>query len=173
METARQFIVQTPWPVFIAFAVVLVRAWRYARPRVGRVNRLWIAPAIIGAVSLLTVFRIGHGGLSALAWVAAFAVGGTVGWISVHRARIAADHVAGRITLPADWTFPPLLLMFFALKYWVGWRIATQPGIERHLEFALTEIALGALIAGIFAGKAWTLWRKWRGARETSLPAPV
>ncbi len=173
MDQVQIFATHTPWWVYLVFAFVLVRAARYARPRVGRVDRLWIIPAIIGLFSLVTVLRVGHGGFAALAWIAGAGIGVGVGWLSLAHARIGADHRNGRLTLPADWSFPPLLILFFALKYWVQYRIITNPGIEHHLGFALGEIAAGAFVAGTFAGKAWTLWRKYEAARDTPLPQPA
>ena len=173
MDAVTTAATHTPWPVYMAFAFVLLRAFRYARPRVGRVDRLWIIPAIIGAFSMVTILRVGHGGLAVLAWVAGVAIGFGVGWLSLRHVTIGADHEHRRLTIPADWSFPPLLILFFALKYWVQYRIATEPGIEHHLGFALGEIAVGAFCAGTFAGKAWTLWRKWRAARDMLLPEPA
>lgn len=173
MDEIRLFAANTPWFVYLIFAFVLVRAWRYARPRVGRVDRLWVIPAIIGAFSLVTVFRVGHGGLAALAWAGGAAAGLGVGWVSLSHAAIGADHEHRRLTIPADLSFPPLLVLFFALKYYVQYRIVMDPDVERHLGFALGEIAAGAFVAGIFAGKAWALWRKWQAARDTLLPEPA
>lgn len=156
------------WPVL---AFVVWRAMRYARARVATLRSVAAAPTIIGLLSLgFTLLRIGTTISAPLVWVACYAIGCALGWLSVHRQTIAADHANRRLTLPADWSFPPLLLLFFGVRFWVGWRVATQPGIERHLAFALTEIAISASIAGIFGGKAWTLWRKYEAARDTKLP---
>lgn len=172
-----QFLKQVPPVAWIGLLFVLIRSARYARARVGRANRLWIVPAIISAFSLFAMLssavRIGNAPVLVLAWVVAAALGGAVGWLTLRDARIGADHHTGRITIPADWSFPPLLLLFFGLRFYVGWRLAVEPDAAGHLDFALVQVAVSGLIAGIFAGKAYALWQKWRGsAREMALPAP-
>lgn len=172
----RVFLQHVPPLVWVGLLAVLWRAYRYARPRVGRVDRLWLAPAFIGVFSIaalvLSIGRSGQTSLSVLAWLVAAAAGFGIGWITLRGVEIGADHHNGRITIPADWSFPPLLLLFFGIRFYVGWRLAVMPSIAIHLDFALGQIAVSALIAGIFAGKAWALWQKWRGsAREMALSA--
>lgn len=176
MDATIEFARHIPPVAWIGLVLVLWRSAGYARARVGRADRLWVAPAIIGAFGLATmgiaVSHTGHAPEIVLTWLAAAAVGGAVGWATLHRAVIGADHPNGRITIPADWSFPPLLVLFFGVRFYVGYRGATDPAVAAHLDFALTQIVVSALIAGVFSGKAWALWRKWRGsAREMALPA--
>ncbi len=170
------FLKHVPPFVWVGLLVVVWRAYRYAQPRVGRVDRLWVAPAIIGVFSVVTmvlsIARTGEIALSLSAWSVAAALGLGIGWITLRGTLIGADHHSRRITIPADWSFPPLLLIFFGVRFYVGWRMAVEPAAATHLNFALGQIAVSALIAGIFSGKAWALWQKWRGsAREMALLA--
>lgn len=170
------FLKHVPPFVWVGLLAVVWRAYRYARPRVAKVARLWVAPAIIVVLSVVAMaFSIGLTGqalLSVLTWLSAAAAGFGIGWVTLHRATIGVDHQNGRITIPADWSFPPLLLIFFGVRFYVGWRMTIEPAVATHLHFALGQIAVSALIAGIFAGKAWALWRKWRSsAREMLLAA--
>ncbi|HEX7856603.1 MAG TPA: hypothetical protein VF503_23240 [Sphingobium sp.] len=96
----------------ISFAIVavimVIRMRRMGQERPLKLERLWVVPAIYGAVALVTFWFIPPHGMAWLYCVAALIVGGALGWYRGKMVAISIDPATHRLnqkTSPAAMAF--------------------------------------------------------------------
>lgn len=148
-----------PWVWGLLLALILLGISQ-ARPRRLTPAKLLILPLAMTLFSLAgTLTSLGFAPLLLAAWAAAAALPAVV--LSRTRAPrgSAYDATAGRFLLPGSWLPLALILAIFVLKYALGVLLAMDPALAREQSFALSMAALYGLLAGIFLGRGWRLWR--------------
>jgi len=148
-----------PWVWGLLLALILLGISQ-ARPRRLTPAKLLILPLAMTLFSLAgTLTSLGFAPLLLAAWAAAAALPAVI----LSRARApqgsAYDATAGRFLLPGSWLPLALILAIFVLKYALGVLLAMDPALAREQSFALAMAALYGLLAGIFLGRGWRLWR--------------
>ncbi len=148
-----------PWIWGLLLALILLGISQ-ARPRRLSPAKLLILPLAMTLFSLAgTLTSLGFAPLLLAAWTAAAALPAAV--LSRTRAPqgSACDATTGRFLLPGSWLPLALILAIFVLKYALGVLLVMDPALAREPSFALTMAALYGLLAGIFLGRGWRLWR--------------
>lgn len=163
MEILQQFLVQTPFWVWILLAYLIFIGIKARRPGNTSLVKMAIIPVIFtawGLYNLVTLYGIAVD--TAALWLAGIAVGAAIGWYILSRYTIVADRPAGVLHRPADNTLLPLLIATFAVKYSFGVISATSPQLLAETGFRIADLALSGFFTGIFIGKfiryAW-IWR--------------
>ena len=104
-------------PLVIA-ALVLRRAMRAQKPRTVRMTRLWIFPALLLLVTMMSLWHEGFPGLiSMLVFVAGAAAGGAIGWFRVHTLEFSLDAESGKVSARATQLGALLIAGLIGLRY--------------------------------------------------------
>jgi hypothetical protein len=104
-------------PLVVA-ALVLRRAMRVQKPRTVRMTRLWIFPALLLLVTVMSLWHEGFPGLIAtLVFVAAAAAGGAIGWFRVHTLEFSLDAESGKVSARATQFGALLIVGLIGLRY--------------------------------------------------------
>ena len=172
MEWIVQILAHTPWWVFAIFALLIYRAVRATRPNVTSLWRMAVIPGILTLWSLAGLAeRTAPDTRALLAWIVSLAVGAAIGWLMLRGVAVRADHARGLVWRPGDWSYPPLVLAIFVVKYAFGYMSAVEPSRLLDPGFRLAEIMTSGVITGVFVGKFTLCMLKYRAAPSETLEA--
>jgi hypothetical protein len=163
MTSLLPILSNTPWWVFLLFALLLWLGILSLRPRPVPLRRLLITPAVfIGWGSVALALAASRALLVLPAWIAAAALGGVLAFSTVRLAGLRLDRNRGLVELPPSAL--PLLrnLLIFAAKYVTAVAIATHPDARDRL--ALWDMAISGAAAGYFIGWLLRFRQGWRRA---------
>jgi hypothetical protein len=149
-----------PWVGGLAVALTVLGLWQRRRRSLS-LGRAMLLPAVITVFSVSATVSLFAGSPQApwvlCAWGAAAAAGTTIALRQSTRATY--DAATRRFDLPGSWVPLAWIGAIFLGKYAVGVELSLQPQLPTEAPFALTVGAVYGAISGIFAGRAWRLWR--------------
>ena len=151
----------------LVFALVLRRALRERRVNT---TRMWLYPAILGAVAIFTMAREPMPGLVAIVgFIVAAIVGGGVGYLRARHQQLALDPKTGAISSKATPIGILLVGGFFFLRF----------GLEFYAHARDVPHALGlqrATDAGLIfsfalmVAQRWEIWKRAQALRAEKVP---
>lgn len=172
MTAIWQTITHTPWWVFAVFFYVLKVGISATRPRIVRIKKLFLLPAVLLALSLnslLTSFSLTIMTGSIYAMTLAFGMIG--GWMFVRKLDLSFDHTRRLVKVPGSFLTLFLILTIFFTKYYLGYTSATHPEKLLQARFVVFQICLSGISAGLLLGRlVCYLFRKSRSAHEDLSP---
>jgi hypothetical protein len=167
MTQIVNILLNTPWWVFALFAALVVLGVQALRPRTIPFWQLLITPNVFivwGVISLILQLSPSSPFLW-LDWVAAAAIGSTLGWFTSGAADLRIER-AGVVTVPGSVLTLVRNMLIFAAKY--GLAVATVIAPTQRQQFALWDVAVSGASAGYFLGWLGALglgyWRATRPA---------
>jgi hypothetical protein len=149
----NQILSHTPPYVWAILAFLIVRGGIALRTRDVAMNKLFIIPVVMLALSLFDVAaKFGLGGIGFATWVATMAV--TVALlIRFGAARIAPAATPGHVVVRGS-AFPLALMMgIFMTRYVTSIAVAVQPHLRDNLVFTVAVCGLFGLFSGYFLGR--------------------
>ena len=160
----------TPSYVFALFAVLLVLGIQALRNRVISIWRLLLTPTLFigwGVASLALQSAMSPPLVAD--WLAAAALGGTIGWLTTRLENIRVDRAGLSVSLPASAL--PLIrnLLIFSTKYVLAIAVALAPAWQAEL--AMWDIAGSGLSAGYFLGWLARFLSAYRAAADETAVA--
>jgi hypothetical protein len=167
METLLNIITGTPWWVYLILAYVLYVGIRALKPRTMSVNRIFIIPLIILALSLWFLIDKFTGFKDLLIWALFIPIGFGAGWGIVQKLKIRADHKKLLIRIGGNPFILILVLAIFAVKYFFGYWKAVTPDIGPFLHSM--ELAFSGLFLGLFVGRLFAIIKKFGKVRHEKL----
>lgn len=154
----------TPTWVYILFVFLLLIGFKSIQPKTVGYRRLFLLPIIFAIWNLYAIFNRLDGKYSIfLLWMIGLFLGAVVGWQMVRTWKVRASHRKKTITLPGSYSTLILILLVFAVRYYIGYREAVDPNLSE--EFYLVSASATGVITGIFLGRAIELYRKYLAAR--------
>lgn len=143
----------TPLYVWAILALLVYRGVIALRTREVAVNKLFIIPAVMLALSLFDVWaKFGLGGPAVVSWLLAGTATLALLW-TLGAERVAPSATAGHVTVRGSaW---PLVLMvaIFLTKYLTSVAVAMQPAWRHDLAFTVAVCALFGVFNGYFLGR--------------------
>lgn len=146
----------------LVVAVVLVlRVRRMGRPRPLRLERLWIAPALLAAATAVVMAEAPPTGRDWLWLALALAVGAGLGWVRGSTMTIAVDPETHALNVKASPAAVVLLVVLIAVRY--GLRTLLQDEAQAlGLGAALISDLLLVLALGLIAMQRLEMWLRAR-----------
>ena len=172
MQFAIGIIAGTPLWVWALLAFLLFIGIRALRPTTASFARLAILPAVFlawGLSGFATTYGLRPVGIAV--WIAALAIGVGIGWLLARSIEIHADKEHGLIRIPGNSLNLVLILIIFATKYTLGVMAGMRPSIAGELLYMATDVGVSGLLTGMFAGRLFGLWRKYKVAPNENLAA--
>jgi predicted ester cyclase len=151
MASILTILHNTPWPVWLLLAVIVLLGVQGMRSRVLSVWRLLVTPVIFIGWGLFSL------ALQALSspwlitdWLIAATVVATIAWMTTDLAAARMDRTRQRVSLPGS-PFPLIRnLLIFAAQYGFGVAMALAPA--SHGKLVIWSIAVSGASAGYFLG---------------------
>jgi hypothetical protein len=172
MQFVIETIARTPYWVWALLAFLLFIGIRSLRPTTASFARLAILPVVFLAWGL-SGFATNYGPrpVGIAVWLVALVIGAGIGWLVARSIEIHADQERGFIRLPGTAVNLVLILIIFATKYTLGIQASMRPGITGELLYMGIDVGISGLLTGLFAGRLFGLWRKYKVAPHENLAA--
>jgi hypothetical protein len=150
----------TPVWVWVLLVVLLSRGFKALRSGTAPLSKLALIPlifAVWGIAHLLSDPLVGWS--SAVAWITGALVGVAGGVFIASRSRFIVDPIANTVMLPGSVVPLLLIIVTFAVKFWLGVEFATVTDVASLGVFVLIDAVVSGAVAGVFAGRFFTYWR--------------
>ena len=146
-------ILQTILPVVIFLVVIGLRLRPMAKPQPLRSARLWIVPAILVLVGVLTFVANPPSPAGLGICATALVVGGALGWHRGKLIKVWRDEASGQMMQQASPAAMILLLGIIAVRYVLRSYFGAQPGADGQMDprTLLVTDALLAFAIGLIA----------------------
>lgn len=166
----NQIISHTPVYVWAILAFLIVRGVIALRTREVAMNKLFIIPVVMLALSLFDVAA--KFGVNVLAWACwLIAAAATMGLLYRYSAaRVSPAPVAGHVIVRGSAWPLALMMAIFATKYITSIAVAVQPHLVQDLVFTTVVCAMFGVFSGYFVGR---LARDLKAYQSFSAPLGV
>ncbi|APC17662.1 hypothetical protein BLL42_18715 [Pseudomonas frederiksbergensis] len=155
----------TPLWVYGVFLLVCYYGLRARTPSRESELSLLITPGILTLWSFFSLNYNEHAGLALGSWIAGIALGSLAAIALFSHRGVTLDSDGKGLIVPGSWKIFCISLLFFAVKYFIGYQAAVHPERSASVQMlALTGTASGFTV-GLFCGRATTLYRKLMALR--------
>ncbi|NBF03458.1 hypothetical protein GV819_14280 [Pseudomonas sp. Fl5BN2] len=149
----------TPLWVYAVFALICGYGLR-ARSTLRESRRsLLIAPLILLAWSLWSLNLGAHPLLSLAAWTSGAALGSLLAMLLFSSIGVVLESGGEAILVPGTLKILGISLLFFAVKYWIGYQTAVHPEQAAGMQMLSISGAAAGFTVGLFCGRALKLYR--------------
>ncbi|AQH01214.1 hypothetical protein A9R05_20375 [Burkholderia sp. KK1] len=155
----QDILLGTPTWVWVLLAVLVSRGMKAMKGGTAPLSKLGIVPAIFAGWGLLHLLSDHATGWdTALMWVAGGALGVGIGAAIAKRSGLTVDRTLRTVTLPGSAVPLVLILLTFAMKFWIGFELATSAHLGVDSTFVVLNGLVSGVVAGIFAGRFLIYW---------------
>lgn len=154
METIWQFLINTPWWVYVLFIFLIKIGFQASKSRVVSLKKLFIIPAVFTFMSvhtLLTAVKPDYFAISS--WSLAVLVGILLGYWQVYRYNVQVDKKQWLIRLQGTWSTLIVILIIFGTKYYFSYALAVDPQRASQTAFEFSMLAVSGACTGLFIGR--------------------
>lgn len=160
----------TPVWVWILLIYLLSRGIKAMQGGTAPLSKLAIIPVVFAVWGIMHLVREPAAGWkTALAWAIGAAFGILAGIAIAARTRFTVDPAQKTVTLPGSIVPMILIVVTFASKFYVGFKLATSSGLGIDSPIVVFDGLISGAVAGIFAGRFLIYVKRFRSASETGL----
>ncbi|SAL22310.1 hypothetical protein AWB71_01136 [Caballeronia peredens] len=155
----QDILLGTPAWVWVLLAVLVSRGMQALKGGTAPLAKLGLMPAVFagwGVLHLLTEPVAGWD--TALMWIGGGVLGACVGAALAKTSGMTVDRARRTVTLPGSAVPLVLILVTFAMKFWIGVELATATHIDPDSMFVVLNGLVSGTVAGIFAGRFLVYW---------------
>lgn len=158
----------TPLWVYGVFLLICYYGFKARLPRQEHPSFLLITPGIFALWSLFSLNDTGHLAMTLSAWLIGMAMGAAAA-IPLFPTRFLTLGKGGkRLVVPGTWSVLAIYLLFFAMRYFIGYQSAVHPEqSDGDVEILLIASTASGFTVGLFCGRAINFYRKWTELRAT------
>lgn len=157
----------TPLWVFGVFLLICYYGFKALRPTRESPSFLLITPCIFVFWSLFSLNYHGHLTMTLSAWLTGIAVGSATALLLFPTRCLTIDDAGRRIVVPGTWKILAIYLLFFAVRYFIGYQAAVHPERSNDVQIVLITCTVSGFTVGLFCGRATSFYRKWLKLRVT------
>ena len=164
----QDILLGAPTWVWVLLAILVSRGLKAMKGGTAPLSKLGVMPAIFAGWGLLHLLSNPTTGWdTALMWLAGGALGVGVGAAIAKNSGMTVDRIERTVTLPGSAVPLVLILLTFAMKFWIGFELATATHIGVDSSFMVLNGLVSGAVAGIFAGRFLIYWL---ALRPTAVP---
>ncbi|MCF6766980.1 hypothetical protein L3V86_01175 [Thiotrichales bacterium 19S11-10] len=155
-DTIYYTLVNTPWWVYVLLVYLIYIGLKASKPNQTPIIKLAIIPLIflyLSVESLINETNLHP--INITTYAIALVVGIVFGYLIAQRigAQIVKKNNLTFVQLPGSKLSLILILIIFASKYYVGYKIAVNPEIIHNFQFTITILIIYGVTAGLFVGR--------------------
>jgi hypothetical protein len=155
----QEILLGTPTWVWVLLAVLVSRGMMAMKGGTAPLSKLGVVPAVFAGWGLLHLLADpATGWTTASMWLAGGALGVGIGAAIAKRSGLSVDRGERTVTLPGSMVPLVLILLTFAMKFWIGFELATTAHIGVDSTFVVLNGLVTGAVAGIFAGRFLIYW---------------
>jgi hypothetical protein len=163
----------TPIWVWVLLAFLLSRGFKALNSETVPLSKLAIVPLVFAGWGIAQLLLDPLAGWSAaIAWTTALLVGIPGGVYIASRTRFIVDSIANTVMLPGSALPLLLIITIFAVKFWLGFEMATVTDASASGMFISIGAVVSGLVAGVFGGRFITYWRAMSTRRVVQACSP-
>lgn len=153
VEDLIQVIVHTPvwvWPLFVALVYF---GYKCSKTRQIRVRTLFLVPALYLFLSVRPLIEAGGALPLISAWLGGAGLGVLIGWVTNEKAAVKLNYEVKMVEIPGEWMTLSLMMAFFAVRYYYGYKLASAGDTIIDESFYLTYHGIFGAFTGYFIGR--------------------
>lgn len=154
MTSVIEIIAGTPWWVYVLFVFLMRIAFLSTKPQIIDIKQLYILPAIFCILSIVSIYYISSSFNHFIYWLPALTIGVAFGWLHYRLLNIKAIPSENKIVLPGTWSVFIIILVIFAAKYYMGFKMSIDSSWLSNPKVIITIASLYGLCTGLFIGRA-------------------
>jgi len=165
-----EILQHTPVWVYIAFLAWLYLSIRACFTREINIRQASVFPVVFIFLSLLNFYAYPHPILTVPVWIVAAVVGGFISRTLLSLDRFKLGKKAHTLVVPGSYAILVLLLVYFVLRYYLGYQGAIHGGVQglTYLQLTLFFCSSG-FISGFFIARTWLLRKYFAALSRTSV----
>ncbi|MGE7955930.1 hypothetical protein ACQKQA_04885 [Pseudomonas sp. NPDC089530] len=155
-------------PLWVYGAFLLVCYYGLSARKTSRESQrtLIITPVILVIWSFFSLSYADSVELTVGSWLTGIVLGGLAALALFPRRGLALDEESQHLIVPGTWKVLGISLLFFAVKYFIGYQAAVHPETSANVEMLILAGAASGFTVGLFCGRAGTFYREWLSLRD-------
>lgn len=163
----------TPLWVYGAFLLVCYYGFNAHTASRETPRSLLITPGILTLWSFCSLNYAGSVELTLGSWLAGVVLGSLVALVLFPRRGLALDEEGVWLIVPGTWKILGISLLFFAVKYFIGYQAAVHPERSASSEILILAGTASGFTVGLFCGRAVNFYREWLALRVPAASGPA
>lgn len=155
-------------PLWVYGAFLLVCYYGLSARKTSRESQrsLIITPIVLVVWSLLSLSYADRVELTVGSWVTGMLLGGLVAFALFPRRGLTLDEEGKHLIVPGTWKVLGISLLFFAVKYFIGYQAAVHPEFSGAVEMLVLAGAASGFTVGLFCGRTGAFYLAWLALRD-------
>lgn len=150
----------TPAWVYGVFLLICYYGFSALTPTRESRRSLLITPIILTLWSFLALNYANNAELALGSWLAGIVLGALAAFVLFPRRSVTLDNDGQGLIVPGTWKILGISLLFFAVKYFIGYQAAVHPERMASVQMLTLTGTASGLTVGLFCGRAITFYRE-------------
>ncbi|WP_338525028.1 hypothetical protein NUH87_05065 [Pseudomonas batumici] len=122
---------------------------------------LLTTPGVLTLWSFFSLNYVDNVELTLGSWLAGIALGSLAALLLFSRRGVTLDDEGLGLIVPGTWKVLGISLLFFAVKYFIGYQAAVHPERSASAKILILTGTSSGFTVGLFCGRAITFYREW------------
>jgi len=155
-------------PLWVYGAFLLVCYYGLSARKTSRESRrsLIITPVILVIWSLFSLSYAGRVELTVGSWLMGMVLGGLAAFALFPRRGLTLDEEGKHLIVPGTYKVLGISLLFFAVKYFIGYQAAVYPELSATVEMLVLAGTASGFTVGLFCGRSGVFYSAWLARRD-------
>ncbi len=153
LDTLWQFIINTPWWVFILLGFLIWMGIKASRPRTVKLSKLFMLPiffTIAGITNIVTVFQVSF--IHLFWWVLGIMVVSFLAYLRAKHLSIQVNRAQHTLIIPGTYITLVMIIIIFTSKYYFAAMLGWKPELAHSAQFAAIDLFISGCVTGWFIG---------------------
>ncbi|MEN5258662.1 hypothetical protein [Pseudomonas protegens] len=155
-------------PLWVYGAFLLVCYYGISACKTSRESQrsLIITPVILVIWSLFSLSYADRIELTVGCWLAGMVLGGLTAFALFPRRGLTLDEEGKHLIVPGTWKVLGISLLFFAVKYFIGYQAAVHPEFSATMEMLILAGTASGFTVGLFCGRSGVFYLAWLALQD-------
>ncbi|KRP70592.1 hypothetical protein TX23_18250 [Pseudomonas paralactis] len=158
----------TPLWVYGAFLLVWYYGLSARKTNRESLRSLIITPAVLAVWSLFSISYLDRVELAVGSWLVGIMLGSLISLVLFPRRGLAFDEGRRQLIVPGTWKVLGISLLFFAVKYFIGYQAAVHPATSADANMIVLAGVASGFTIGLFCGRAAVFCRALLSLRDNN-----
>ncbi|MFC6299092.1 hypothetical protein GNF76_26720 [Pseudomonas sp. CCM 7893] len=151
----------TPLWVYGVFLLICYYGIKARKAHLERPRTLLITPLLFALWSFFSLKYADHFAITLCVWLVGIVLGCLAASSLFPHQRLTLAEGGQRLIVPGSWNILGIYLLFFAIKYFLGYQEAVHPEHSNDAELILIAGFAPGFTVGLFFGRAANYYRGW------------
>lgn len=153
LETIWQYVLHTPWWVYVLFFYLLFVGIKAIKPRTLPLGKLFIIPALFFVWGVSGILEVaGFSLVHFFWWLLGLLIIATLAYLRTRRLAVIVDRSKKTLQIPGTYTTLIVILIIFASKYYFAAQLGANPNLAHDMTFIVVDLLVSGGVTGWFIG---------------------